>query len=57
MHHLTHEPIRLDTPEDLKALMGGHAPSDEQWAAITSPLRPTVVVAGALLLMLAAVRL
>lgn len=27
--------------------MGGPAPSDEQWAAITSPLRPTVVVAGA----------
>ena len=27
--------------------MGGHAPSHEQWAAITAPLRPTVVVAGA----------
>jgi DNA helicase-2/ATP-dependent DNA helicase PcrA len=27
--------------------MGGFAPSDEQWAAITAPLRPTVVVAGA----------
>ena len=24
-----------------------HAASDEQWAAITAPLRPTVVVAGA----------
>ena len=41
------QPIRLDSPADLAALMGGHAPSDEQWAAITSPLRPTVVVAGA----------
>jgi DNA helicase-2/ATP-dependent DNA helicase PcrA len=42
------EPVRLDTPEELRALMGAaHAPSDEQWAAITSPLRPTVVVAGA----------
>ncbi|WP_307861958.1 UvrD-helicase domain-containing protein [Nocardioides sp. SYSU D00065] len=41
------EPVRLETPQDLQALMGGHAPSDEQWAAITSPLRPTVVVAGA----------
>ncbi|PUA82170.1 DNA helicase UvrD [Nocardioides currus] len=27
--------------------MGGHAPSPEQWEAITAPLRPTVVVAGA----------
>ena len=40
-------PIRLDTPADLQALMGGHAPSPEQWQAITAGLRPTVVVAGA----------
>ncbi|UUZ58180.1 UvrD-helicase domain-containing protein [Nocardioides sp. B-3] len=40
-------PIRLDTPADLQALMGGHAPSPEQWQAITADLRPTVVVAGA----------
>ena len=41
-------PARLETPADLQALMGAaHAASDEQWAAITSPLRPTVVVAGA----------
>ena len=40
-------PIRLDTPGDLQALMGGHAPSPEQWEAITAELRPTVVVAGA----------
>ncbi|WP_281351644.1 UvrD-helicase domain-containing protein [Nocardioides piscis] len=39
--------IRLDTPADLQALMGGHAPSPEQWEAITAELRPTVVVAGA----------
>ena len=48
MTEQTREPVRLDTPEDLRALMGAkHAASDEQWAAITSPLRPTVVVAGA----------
>ncbi len=39
--------IVLETPEDLAALTGGFAPSAEQWAAITAPLRPTVVVAGA----------
>ena len=44
---MTHEPLRIDSPAELAALMGGHAPSDEQWAAITAPLRPTVVVAGA----------
>ena len=44
----TREPVRIDTPEDLRVLMGAeHAASDEQWAAITAPLRPTVVVAGA----------
>ena len=40
-------PIRLASPADLQALMGGHAPSPEQWEAITAELRPTVVVAGA----------
>ena len=44
---MSHEPLRIDSPAELAALMGGHAPSDEQWAAITAPLRPTVVVAGA----------
>ncbi|WP_239456512.1 ATP-dependent helicase [Nocardioides solisilvae] len=39
--------VELATPEDLQALMGGHAPSAEQWAAITAPLQPVVVVAGA----------
>ena len=46
--HAEREPLRIDTPADLRALMGAeHAASDEQWAAITAPLRPTVVVAGA----------
>ncbi len=41
-------PIRLDTPQDLQRLMAAeHAPSPEQWEAITADLRPTVVVAGA----------
>ena len=45
---LAFTPIRLDTAEDLRVLMKAeHAASDEQWAAITAPLRPTVVVAGA----------
>ena len=48
MTQQTFQPIRLESPEDLRVLMGAeHAASDEQWAAITSPLRPTVVVAGA----------
>src|SRR4051794_20251442 len=39
---------RLDSPADLAAAMG--APweaSTQQWAAITAPLAPAVVVAGA----------
>jgi len=38
---------RLDTPEALAELMGSFVPSAEQWAAITAPLEPTVVIAGA----------
>ncbi|MCM0619320.1 UvrD-helicase domain-containing protein [Nocardioides bruguierae] len=39
---------RLETPEDLQRLMGTKfAPSPEQWAAISAPLEPAVVVAGA----------
>lgn len=38
---------RLDTPQALGDLMGSFAPSEEQWAAITAPLEPTVVIAGA----------
>lgn len=38
----------IRTPADLKQLMGTeHAPSEEQFAAITAPLEPAVVVAGA----------
>ncbi|HET7356143.1 MAG TPA: ATP-dependent helicase, partial [Nocardioidaceae bacterium] len=39
---------RLDTPESLRHLMGADfAFSDQQFAAITAPLEPQVVVAGA----------
>lgn len=39
---------RLDTPEDLRRLMGAAYPlSDQQFAAVTAPLSPQVVVAGA----------
>ncbi|MCD6638290.1 MAG: ATP-dependent helicase [Nocardioides sp.] len=40
--------MRIDSPQELQELMRSrHAASEEQWAAITAPLRPTVVVAGA----------
>jgi DNA helicase II / ATP-dependent DNA helicase PcrA len=40
--------VRIDGPRDLQRLMGTpYAPSDEQFAAITAPLEPAVVVAGA----------
>ncbi len=39
---------RLDTPEALRRLMGATYPlSDQQFAAVTAPLAPQVVVAGA----------
>ncbi len=42
---MTHE---IRTPEDLQRLMrAGFPPSEEQFAAITAPLEPAVVVAGA----------
>ncbi|MGZ6733593.1 MAG: UvrD-helicase domain-containing protein [Nocardioides sp.] len=38
----------IRTPEDLQAVMGEkHPASPEQWAAITAPLEPVVVIAGA----------
>ncbi|HET7682219.1 MAG TPA: ATP-dependent DNA helicase [Marmoricola sp.] len=38
----------IDTPEALAALMGTpYAPSPQQWAAISAPLTPSVVIAGA----------
>jgi DNA helicase-2/ATP-dependent DNA helicase PcrA len=40
--------MRLDTPEDLQALMkSDFAPSAQQWQAISAPLAPAVVIAGA----------
>lgn len=41
-------PLRIDTPEDLRRVMqASFAPSPQQWAAITAPLSPAVVIAGA----------
>lgn len=38
----------IRTPADLQAVMGeSHPASPEQWAAITAPLEPVVVIAGA----------
>ena len=43
---LTTRPI--ETPEDLQRVMGTpYAPSPQQWEAITAPLAPAVVIAGA----------
>ena len=45
---MTITPIRVDTPEDLARVMRTpYAPSDQQWAAISAPLSPAVVIAGA----------
>jgi DNA helicase II / ATP-dependent DNA helicase PcrA len=47
-HHTTREARELATPEELQRFMGADYPlSDEQFAAVTAPLEPTVVVAGA----------
>jgi DNA helicase II / ATP-dependent DNA helicase PcrA len=40
-------PGRAAYPEEIRAAMGGADPTDEQWRAITMPLEPYVVVAGA----------
>jgi DNA helicase-2/ATP-dependent DNA helicase PcrA len=38
----------IRTPEELQARMGtAHPPSAQQWAAISAPLEPSVVIAGA----------
>ena len=34
-------------PAEILAAMGGAPPTDEQWRAITMPLEPTVLIAGA----------
>jgi DNA helicase-2/ATP-dependent DNA helicase PcrA len=40
--------LRIERPEDLQAVMQApFAPSPQQWAAITAPLSPAVVIAGA----------
>lgn len=40
--------LRIDSPEDLQRAMGTpYAPSPQQWRAISAPLAPAVVVAGA----------
>ncbi|MCW2760545.1 MAG: UvrD/REP helicase [Marmoricola sp.] len=39
---------RVDSPEDLQRLMGTpYCVSEQQWAAISAPLEPAVVIAGA----------
>jgi DNA helicase-2/ATP-dependent DNA helicase PcrA len=44
----TAQPVRIETPEDLQRVMQtAYAPSDQQWAAISAPLSPAVVIAGA----------
>ena len=37
----------VTVPEEIVAAMGGAPPTDEQWAAISMPLQPYVLVAGA----------
>ncbi len=38
----------IDTPADLQAVMGARFPvSAQQWAAVSAPLEPAVVIAGA----------
>ena len=45
---MTDQPIGIDTPEDLQRLMQTPwAASPQQWAAISAPLTPAVVIAGA----------
>ena len=40
--------FRVESPADLQRLMGtSYAVSDQQWAAISAPLAPAVVIAGA----------
>ncbi|HEX7247681.1 MAG TPA: ATP-dependent helicase, partial [Actinomycetota bacterium] len=36
-----------EVPAEIVAAMGGAPPTDEQWRAITMPLEPTVLIAGA----------
>ena len=48
MTDLSTAPLAVRTPEDLQRVMrGDFAPSPQQWEAITAPLEPAVVIAGA----------
>ncbi|GAB2637654.1 hypothetical protein GCM10027270_28130 [Nocardioides ginkgobilobae] len=48
MSLLADGPLEIRTPEDLQRAMGTpYAPSPQQWRAISAPLAPAVVVAGA----------
>ena len=39
---------RVDSPQALRALMGtDYTLSDQQWAAVSAPMEPAVVIAGA----------
>jgi DNA helicase II / ATP-dependent DNA helicase PcrA len=41
-------PLRISSPAELQAAMGAAFPvSDQQWAAVSAPLEPAVVIAGA----------
>src|SRR4029077_20529859 len=45
---LMNAPRRIRTPQELQAVMHtDFAPSPQQWAAISAPLSPSVVIAGA----------
>ena len=42
------DPLRIDSPADLQRVMRtSYAPSAQQWEAISAPLSPAVVIAGA----------
>ena len=44
----TFEPRPISSPQELQQVMGtDYAPSEQQWAAISAPLGPSVVIAGA----------
>ena len=36
-----------DVPDEIIHALGGNAPTEQQWSAITAPLEPTVLIAGA----------
>ncbi|MCW2843278.1 MAG: helicase-2 / ATP-dependent helicase PcrA, partial [Nocardioides sp.] len=45
---VTAAPVSIGSPAELQAVMGTtYAVSPQQWAAISAPLEPAVVIAGA----------